>query len=527
MLDDEYVLTCAHVVPPGSGESSLRIRFDSRESGPHLEAEIVPAGLCLADHDTGRGDVALLRLRAPVPGQPRTLLQRNWRVGQRVRAFGYPVDVPHGMWADAQIAGRAAARSRLVQLNVPHESPRIEPGFSGAAVIDGDTGDLIGMIRRTEQNPGRACWMIPVDAIVKELPLVARYVSGPSTDPRFSDPRAKPVLDAGQRELLRQLAHWLGSDGAGGVCVIAGDRDSVREALFSGLAQRDEADSGTASETRAVDVAIHAAGKTTDEVSRQLVTGLGGGAEAGADVARLVTDLGSPAGVVVDAMDAVSEPGTLLDELAGLVTRFPPPPLRLLLGFSTPVPDRLRNALVAEFPVRRRPGDPPTPVRLRAGADARLTEAEARLNGLITAEDGVSRAHANVATRIIDIPPPDVAAGAALQVRLAVLRATRADAGTGWYTELEACEHMLGSRQAQVADILTGLDGLLARRNGLREQLHIFSELAARDGLEEDEQLSPYYRTAYEMLRRAPCDLDRAEQTVRSYYHAIMRRRET
>lgn len=122
MLDDEYLLTCAHVVVRASGEPSLRVRFDSRESAPHGGAEIVPGCLCPADKETERGDVALLRLRTPMHGQPRTLLRRNWRIG-RVRVFGYPDDVPHGMWAHARIAGPAVSRSQLVQLDVPPDSP--------------------------------------------------------------------------------------------------------------------------------------------------------------------------------------------------------------------------------------------------------------------------------------------------------------------------------------------------------------------------------------------------------------------
>jgi Trypsin-like peptidase domain len=529
MLDGEYVLTCAHVVVRSSevpAEPALRVRFDSRENVSHRSADIVAECFCPADDETGRGDVALLRLRTPIPDQPRTLLRRNWRVGQRIRVFGYPDGVPHGMWADARIAGPAMSQSQLVQLNVPVDSPRIECGFSGAAVIDAETGELIGMIRSCEQGPRGACWMIPVDAIVKNAPLAARYVSGPSTDCRSSELTDKPLLAAAEGELLRELARWLGSDGPGGICVIAGGGESVREALFSRLTERGEAGVAAAYGARAIDVAVHAAGKTTGQVSRQLVTGLGGGTDGRVNIARLVTDLGSAAGVVVDEMDAADEPEALLDELTHLVTSFPRPPLRLLLGFRTQVPGRVRNALIAEFPAERRRSDTAAPADLLADANARLAKAETGLDELIAAEDKASRKHAHVVIRITDVPPPDVAAGTALRVRLAVLRATRGAAGTEWLAEIKACEHALQNRRAQVTEAMERLDELLACRAELRARLAIFGQLAARLGLEEDDQTSGYYRTAHEMVWRAPCDLGGAEQAVDSYYGVIMRRQE-
>jgi hypothetical protein len=526
LLDGEHVLTCAHVVASGSGvpeETSLRVRFDGQGSMPYRSAEIVPGCFCPADDETGLGDVALLRLRAPLRSQPQTLLRRNWRVGQRVRVFGYPDGVPHGLWADATVAGPAASRSQLVQLNVNPDGPRIEPGFSGAAVTDSDTGDLIGMITSCEQEPRGACWMIPVDAIVKNMPRAADYVSGPSTDAGFSDLSAEVALDGAERGLLRELAWWLGSDGPGGLCVIAGGRDSTREALLSRLTQRDEPGPGAVTGARAIDVAVRAAGKTASEISRQVVTGLGGGTTSGTSIARLVTDLGSPVGVVIDEMDAATEPDVLLDELIGLITRYPRPPIRLLLGFSSRVPDHVRNALIAELPAERRRAELAAPASLLSKADGDLAEVSARLDELFAAEERASRKNARVVIRITDVPPPDVAASAALRIRLAVLRATREGAGMRWLAELEACERAIQDRSAQVTTAMEELDRLIARRDDLRSQLVLFEALAACQGLEEDHQVSRYHQSAQEMVTRAPCNLGLTEQAVDSYYKVIMR----
>ena len=529
MLDDEYILTCAHVVAPGQGPEKpiLRVRFDNRGTLSYGQAEIVAECFRPADDETGRGDIALLRLRKPLRGQPRTLLRRAWRVGQLVRVFGYPRNVPHGMWAEAKIAGRSALQSQLVQLNVHPGGPRIEPGFSGTAVIDHDTGDPIGMLSKCEQAPGSACWMIPVNAIVENVPLVTRYLFAASSDPVFSEGRGKTATGAAATALLRALNHWLRSEGPGGICVVAGDLDSARETLLRGVVNPAEADSGTASGPRGIDIAVHAAGKTADQVCRELVVGLGGGAEAGTDVRSLAADLGSPAGVVVDEPDAAGQPEILLDTLAELATSFPRPPVRLLLGFSGRVPERLRGALVAELPAarlgrghdgRRASG------RLAGDADQRLAAAADLLAELAAAEDDACRKHAHVAVRITDVPRPDVTATAALGVRLAILRATQRDPGAEWPTELEACERALRDRRDRVTEATAELGRLLARRDDLRDRLAIFSQLAARYGLEEDERLSRYYQAAYEMLRRAPCSLDRADRAVGDYYAAIMRR---
>jgi hypothetical protein len=248
-------------------------------------------------------------------------------------------------------------------------------------------------------------------------------------------------------------------------------------------------------------------------------------------VTRLAADLGSPAGVVVDEPDAAAQPEILIDTLADLGNTFPRP-ARMLLGFSGPVPERFRGALVAALPGpgghgrnsgRRGVG---APGRVPADADGRLAAAADLLAELAAAEDEACGKHAYVATRITDLPRAEVAQDAALGVRLAVLRATRTDAGVGWLEELKACERALRNRRARVTEVVAELDRLLARRNELRDSLDIFLQLAAHHGLEEEERLSRYYRAAHDLLWHAPCSLDRAELAVDDYYRAIMRRQE-
>lgn len=533
LLDSEYILTCAHVAKPGLEDepgSGLRVRFDGRDGIPPCDATVVPDGFTPEDTETGRGDVALLRLHKPVPGQPRILLRRQWRLGQRVRVFGYPSGLPRGKWAGGKVAGPAAAHSGLVQLDDRLTSPRVDRGFSGAAVIADETEEIVGMIKDREPDPhGRVCWMIPVDAIVESVPRLSRYVVGPSSDPGFSDGRDKPVTDTAQRALLRELAQWLGSgDGPDGICVVGGGPESAREALLSRLALPGER-GWEATVPRGADVAIRAAGKSAEQVFRQLVAGFGGGTSAGADVAGLVADLGAPVAAIIDGVDASGELPLLLDTLVGVVNRSPRPVVRLLLGFRARIPDRVRGALVAELSgQQRRHGGPgvPGPGAPAPGSDAddRLTAATARLDELVAAEERSCRRHGEVTALITEVPPLLVAAGAALWVQLAVLRGTRGQVGGWWGAELAACETVLEDGLTRAKEVIAELDALVHRRNKLRGTLRLHRQLAVSHGFDEDRRLSRYYRVARDVLWRAPCDLRLAQTAVDNYYDEIMRR---
>jgi hypothetical protein len=531
MLDGEYVLTCAHVVESDPADLSnqsatgIHVRIDNRDNLEPRQATVMPGHVTPRDPVTARGDVALLRLTRPVRDQPRTQLRRAWRVGQRVRVFGYPTGIVHGIWADAEVAGRAVRRSQLVQLNVTPAGPQVERGFSGTAVIDEGTEDIIGMIRERAIGAGGACWMIPVSAIIENLPFVSRYVFAPSTDPGFGDTGERPTWDPAQRALLRELAGWLGSDGQGGLCVVGGDPGSAREVLLGRLAAGPGHGPGALTGHRAVDVAVHAAGKTADQVIRQLVTGLGGGDDTDANVACLVTDLGPAVSIVVDAVDEADQPAALVAELLVLVTRCPRPAVRLLLGFGARVPDRLRNAVVAELPGRPRLRGRGSAADAQPITDARIDKAMALVEELAAAEDEACEKHSHVASRITDVPTPAVGAAAALRIRLSVVRAARDAADGGWSAvEFDACERTVAECLGNLRTVTAGLDALLARRNVLREELKVYRQLAADAGFEEDQRLDLYYRRARDMLRHLSCDLGRAAQAVRGYYEAILRR---
>lgn len=526
MLDGEYVLTCAHVVVSGSADLSsqpapgIRIHFDGRDDLEPQAAEIVPSQVILEDPETRRGDVALLRLTRPVHDQPRILLRRAWWKGQRVRVVGYPTGIDYGIWAEAHIAGLAAKRSQLVQLNVA-EGPRVERGFSGTAVIDDGTEDVIGMIRERDTHSG-ACWMIPVSAIIDNLALVSRYVS-PSTDRGFRTTDERQAWDPVRRALLSQFAEWLGSDGPGGLCIVSGGPGSAREVLLSRLATGPGQQGDAATAHRAVDVAVHAAGKTAGEVARQVVNGLGGGGNAGADVARLAADLGPAVSIIVDAVDSAAQPAALVAELLGLVARCPRSAVRLLIGFSGQVPEHLRHVVVAELTALPRQygrgsaaGGPPA-------AGIRLPQVIALVEELAAAEDELCEKHTHVAKRIKDVPSPGVAATEALRRRLSVLRAAGDAADGRWrMAELKACAQTAAQCLSDVRALLAQLDALLLRRNRLRDELKTHGEFAARYG-PENEEIVRYSLRARRLLGTPPCDLDRAERAVRAYYQAIRR----
>jgi len=147
LVDDRHVLTCAHVV---DGLANPRVGF------PVAGVADVPATVVYRgpyDPDGGpawRGDVAVVELPEPVDIRPakfaplRTL--ERGEGGLRIYGFprGHQVDgVPADVSARAQprLGGQAC-----VLKAAPGDEGRLAPGFSGAAVFLGSTGEVVGMV---------------------------------------------------------------------------------------------------------------------------------------------------------------------------------------------------------------------------------------------------------------------------------------------------------------------------------------------------------------------------------------------
>jgi hypothetical protein len=203
LVAPDLVLTCAHVAGPAAGgtkaggrpANELGIAVSSQPEHGTLRGTVVSDGWVPAQSD-GRGDLALIRLRTPVPAAHAAVLAHcGPPVRREVRAFGHPRNDPFGRWAIASITGTAGHGNRWVQLNDRQTAgPRIEPGFSGAGVVN-DDHRVIGIVVGSDTNAqARGAWMIPVETIIAHLPRLPALVV-------IEEP--SPVYPAGVADVTR------------------------------------------------------------------------------------------------------------------------------------------------------------------------------------------------------------------------------------------------------------------------------------------------------------------------------------
>jgi len=179
LVAPELVLTCAHVVAlalrsPASGRcprGPLTVEFataadEGQIHGVVLEDSWIPAA---EDHS---GDLALVKLERAVAVEPAVLAPCGPPSRRQVKVFGHPTRQPMGVWASAVIVGTAGPTGEWVQLTDPHGAGhRIEPGFSGAGVIDENVGRVIGVVVVSDRDASvKGAWMIAIEAAAVRLP---------------------------------------------------------------------------------------------------------------------------------------------------------------------------------------------------------------------------------------------------------------------------------------------------------------------------------------------------------------------
>jgi formylglycine-generating enzyme required for sulfatase activity len=172
------VVTCAHVVARSLGEP------DDLGSAPDAPVSLDFPLLDPTTTQTGRvthgrpttidgGDIAVIELeRDPPPGAAAARLMRSDEIwGHTFRALGFPRD--DGVWASGILRERQAAGWIQVEATAS-TGYRIEPGFSGAPVVDDVLGGVIGMAVGSEGDATvRAAYLIPTETILEVLPELA------------------------------------------------------------------------------------------------------------------------------------------------------------------------------------------------------------------------------------------------------------------------------------------------------------------------------------------------------------------
>lgn len=183
LVQEKYVLTCAHVVAQALGISlytpekpleEVHLDFPSIDPGEILKARVVIWREVQEDNsspppDDGE-DIAVLKLETapPVGAIPAPLLSKNNLEGHRFAAFGFPGGHDNGVWAYGVLCGRQGAG--WVQIEAEKEPGfRVEPGFSGTPIWDKKLKGIVGIAVAAdlERIEAKVAFMIPTELLVK------------------------------------------------------------------------------------------------------------------------------------------------------------------------------------------------------------------------------------------------------------------------------------------------------------------------------------------------------------------------
>ncbi|MCX5379685.1 trypsin-like peptidase domain-containing protein [Streptomyces sp. NBC_00091] len=179
-------VTCAHVVADALGVPRTQVAapqgvlaLDRPLSGVagRAEAEVehwVPL------RPDGTGDIAVLRLRTPVPGAAALAMASPTSVWDHpVRVAGFPAAFPGGVWHVGRLRGWTA--ENWVQLSgADQQGVPVDKGFSGSPVWDEQAGAVVGMVVAAQLSGNRQSFVIPTRTLVAEVPALGPLLSPPS-----------------------------------------------------------------------------------------------------------------------------------------------------------------------------------------------------------------------------------------------------------------------------------------------------------------------------------------------------------
>lgn len=178
LVNDNYLLTCAHVIAVALGcplmtkeipsDQKVTVDFPFSSANPEkIQTDVVfwePVG----EHKT-QGDIAGLRLHGQRPSSVRAIplvmsaSQTEHYRDHRFHVFGFPSGHKQdGSWAKGEMQSSVIGRRVQIQA-FQEEGIHVEPGFSGAPIWDEALNGVVGMIAAYEQIrvTSRTAYMIP------------------------------------------------------------------------------------------------------------------------------------------------------------------------------------------------------------------------------------------------------------------------------------------------------------------------------------------------------------------------------
>ncbi|MFC0602491.1 tetratricopeptide repeat protein [Streptomyces palmae] len=185
LVTPRHVLTCAHVVRPGSApglpEDPVFVQFQHASAHEPIPATVVPGGWHPVS-GSGNGDIAVLELGAPAPPEAEPAPLRSTDPGtwdHRFRAYGYPQERSRqGVPVRGEIIGHAGSEWLQVEAS-PHSGWALERGFSGSPVWDMTSQGVIGVLvarDSVKKVDRRTAYAIRVETLVRYWPALAPYV---------------------------------------------------------------------------------------------------------------------------------------------------------------------------------------------------------------------------------------------------------------------------------------------------------------------------------------------------------------
>lgn len=506
LLATGQILTCAHVVHAESTGAAptepVTVEFVSVPGTPTRLGTVAAHNWVPVHHDM-TGDIAVLDLDTAPPDVQPAPLRRMVGWGRQVHAFGFPDGAQeYGVNAVPVLSGPGGPGGEWMQLDSPSDDRRITAGFSGAAVVDHDTGAVLGIVvMEYVRNQPAVSWMIPVETILRHLPgLTGCVTGGLAVDKELTgtDPADTTTAD----ETSREYGLWFRRTGRPVRLVVTGDVSSSRSSGLRRmilLADRELRPAVQTGETDppvgGVDLAMEAGGKTVEALRGRIEDRFGSTTRAAATI-------------VVDGVDDAVDPERLLREVLKPLADHD---TRLLLGFRGTASPAWALA-TSLWPEQDRPDDHPNVL------SDRLADLAGRVLELSDREDRLGRHRTHVAARVADAPEAPARAFR-LGYRVAVLRGvTDPDPALVARAELS-----LERANRKCWSVWRELDVLLERRRELRGRLEAYHAMAADLGRAEDPSLDGAYRAAHAEVHRRPADLAAALTTIDAYRAAIGR----
>ncbi|MFE4337147.1 trypsin-like peptidase domain-containing protein [Streptomyces sp. NPDC056831] len=178
LVTERHVMTCAHVV---DGADRAEVTFAQYPDLGPFQATVIAAGeWCGAGAD--RGDVAVLELDRSVGVAPARFAAVNASFAHqaaRLTAYGFPRGYDEGILGEFRSTSDQLIAGEWLQLEAwTSHGPPLEEGFSGAAVVRADTGEVVGMVT-ARYSTGGGGRMLPSRALVRRWPDAADLVPVP------------------------------------------------------------------------------------------------------------------------------------------------------------------------------------------------------------------------------------------------------------------------------------------------------------------------------------------------------------